>query len=159
MDLKAKPDSGSPKAAALDIMRRLYGADGPAEVTLPEDDAYDVADPHYEDEREELPAILSENKTPKQRTFPCKIRVNGVGFTEPVLEISTSEHAVCLLLPAEGWDCDIPLSEDVQITVREKTLRVCYMGGLHRFPHSGYQAIWFVIMAEENKIDPASRPT
>lgn len=124
-----------------------------------------------EDEFEKLPEALEEDPEPAPRGLtypstsmperskratlsrPVKIRVNGVGITIPVVAHHVAARSICCILNEEGWDCDLPITNDVEVTIGDKTYKAAYLGGFHHFVQMGIQTIYFPLPASQSEID------
>lgn len=79
---------------------------------------------------------------------PVKIRVNGVGITIPSVDHHVAARSICCILKDEGWDCELPITSDVEVSINDKIYKAAYLGGFHRFPHLGIQTLYFPLPEE-----------
>lgn len=94
----------------------------------------------------------------QKATKAVKIKVNGVGITIPAIDHHVADRSICCILKDEGWDCELPITDDVVVILNEKTYKAAYLGGFHRFPQLGIQTLYFPLPGRhtESELDAAA---
>ena len=147
---------GDPPALVAGINAHLYGATKriirPVDVEAEEE----VEIPHHD--FRSLPVVLPTPPTPAAPAFPpwvfdfldrvetpvvpVGIRINGVGLNFKAAAIHQEGGRVCMFLTG-GMHCELPLSDEVELTVGGETFKVAYFGQWHKFDFLPFHIVCF----------------
>lgn len=145
------PPSGARSAAAQQAANEAFDDDNDEFETLP----HAVEEEIERDPNPQSPTYAEVTEVKKRPVLsrPVKIRVNGVGITIPVIAHHVAARSICCILNEEGWDCELPITNDVEVTIGDTTYNAAYLGGFHHFVQMGIQTIYFPLPATDGELD------
>jgi hypothetical protein len=178
--IRVRPASGLPSEAALTARNAIYGG-APSDAEEEQDQEYEEPGDPVEFDIPMLggdcrPVRAASHTKEGQfakafqrmlsgRHRQCRVKINKVGFSIPILDYAVSDNALCLILNDVGWDSDWPVSEDVSVTLPDgRTFKATYLGGFHSFREIGVQIVWFILLessavAAQSSIDALQATT
>jgi len=141
MTTRANP--GSRSAKAEEAKARLYGSVETVETP--------PAEPMTPQTGVPLISEIADNRLQRNNDV-LQLRVNGVGLSIPVVARDRTERSVCCVVREDGWQCDLPVTDNVTIQWGDETLRAAFLGVWHKFEYLGIGVISFPLLSEEGRI-------